>query len=389
MVDRVAAAELIQALTGGAQPAPSQGIVFQQGSEPAEQSWGFSSLPYVVLSPVSDKEESLPTVIQGAIDQLADLGNGGIVFLLEGTFLTTQLVMKSDITIMGSGWGTELKLIDGSNESVIVLEGINTERVGLIDLSINGNKANQSAGSYHGISFTNTSGSWSQVGPRHIIRNVLVKDCKADGVVLTDADWSQVTVYSSDNGSDGMNLASDFCNILLQAEGNGAYGLNLGTAVDNYVVFQSKSNSSGDITGTKDKNSIIFDHDFRLAGFFSSIIGTDGSSANQHFTWGKDGSLTSGNPLFDIITTADSVAKTVLRGNDGSTIRIFTTLDYENALIRLGNDALVRVVIPSFTNANRGTASAYPAGTIIWNTDDAAPNYSTGAAWVDAVGVGT
>ena len=40
----------------------------------------------------------------------------------------------------------------------------------------------------------------------------------------------------------------------------------------------------------------------------------------------------------------------------------------------------------SFTDANRGNASDFGAGTEIWNTDDNAPNFSDGANWRDAAG---
>lgn len=40
----------------------------------------------------------------------------------------------------------------------------------------------------------------------------------------------------------------------------------------------------------------------------------------------------------------------------------------------------------SYSNATRPTASLVPAGVMIWNTDDTAPNYSDGVNWRDAIG---
>ena len=40
-----------------------------------------------------------------------------------------------------------------------------------------------------------------------------------------------------------------------------------------------------------------------------------------------------------------------------------------------------------YSNATRPSATLYPAGFMIWNTSDSAPNYSDGTDWRDAVGV--
>ncbi len=46
--------------------------------------------------------------------------------------------------------------------------------------------------------------------------------------------------------------------------------------------------------------------------------------------------------------------------------------------------ATVRVAV--FTNATRPDPSTLPAGTVIFNSDDAAPNWSDGTAWRDSAG---
>lgn len=47
------------------------------------------------------------------------------------------------------------------------------------------------------------------------------------------------------------------------------------------------------------------------------------------------------------------------------------------------------LVLGSYTNANRPVATTVEAGTVIWNTDDAAINLSDGTVWRDAVGAAT
>lgn len=44
---------------------------------------------------------------------------------------------------------------------------------------------------------------------------------------------------------------------------------------------------------------------------------------------------------------------------------------------------------PSYTDGTRPTASTLPAGTMIWNTSDGAPNFATAGGWVDATGAAT
>lgn len=43
----------------------------------------------------------------------------------------------------------------------------------------------------------------------------------------------------------------------------------------------------------------------------------------------------------------------------------------------------------TYTNANRPAANTFPAGSMIWNSDDVAPNFSDGANWFDAAGGAT
>jgi pentose-5-phosphate-3-epimerase len=44
------------------------------------------------------------------------------------------------------------------------------------------------------------------------------------------------------------------------------------------------------------------------------------------------------------------------------------------------------IAMKTYTNSNRPSASSLAAGTMIYNTDDHAPNFSDGTNWRDAVG---
>jgi len=85
--------------------------------------------------------------IQVAIDTAADAG-GGEVVLGVGTFeISETLIMASNVTLTGSGYGTVIKLADGANVKVIS----NTNAAPYVDnvtvrrLAIDGNRTNQTA----------------------------------------------------------------------------------------------------------------------------------------------------------------------------------------------------------------------------------------------------
>jgi hypothetical protein len=69
-----------------------------------------------------------------------------------------------------------------------------------------------------------------------------------------------------------------------------------------------------------------------------------------------------------------------------------STLSYENGaiskLVAAGVISAVMYLRPeAYTNITRPSATLYPVGAGIWNTDDSAYNYSDGTAWRDSVGV--
>lgn len=57
--------------------------------------------------------------------------------------------------------------------------------------------------------------------------------------------------------------------------------------------------------------------------------------------------------------------------------------------LRAGVHQSGNMVLGSYTNASRPAATSLEAGTMIWNTDDAAPNFSDATIWRDSAGVAT
>jgi hypothetical protein len=119
--------------------------------------------------------------LQAAIDAVSAAG-GGTVTLLAGTFNVAGVVLKSNVYLKGAGRGnTILKLKNSAN--VDVLYGLNAYTLfgtlstggiydwGLSDLTIDGNRAN------------NTLGNGLAVyGYRYTLENVIIQNCAERGV---------------------------------------------------------------------------------------------------------------------------------------------------------------------------------------------------------------
>lgn len=116
------------------------------------------------------------TAIQEAIDDASTAG-GGKIFGPQGTFLIGKLTMKSNTVFCGSGVDvTIFKIKDSTNDNGLVFPTGGTNLV-LRDFTLDGNKANQTAG--NGILITNCD--------EIVIETVKVKDAFTHGILFDDA----------------------------------------------------------------------------------------------------------------------------------------------------------------------------------------------------------
>ena len=115
-------------------------------------------------------------VINSAINSLSDYG---VVLLLEKIFtLSSSIVLKNNIWLRGVGFATVLKVADGADCHAIT--GTDVSNVILSDFLIDGNKANQTVG-VHGIRIY----ADTQDNENIILQNIMVKNVKGHGIVLT------------------------------------------------------------------------------------------------------------------------------------------------------------------------------------------------------------
>lgn len=135
------------------------------------------------FTPVPQIGGDATATLQAMIDALDDIG-GGVLALGPYEYSITGLLLATDVTIQGMGMGVSgFRLAAGSNAHV--LEGVDVSRVGLRDLYIDGNKANQSIGTgnnWRGIYFRKTDGG--DYGD-HRILDVEVRDTVDHGCMFS------------------------------------------------------------------------------------------------------------------------------------------------------------------------------------------------------------
>lgn len=205
--------------------------------------------------------------IQAAIDSLP--ASGGKVLLTEGSFLisgTVSLPSTKRMTLAGLGPVTsELYLAASANCEMLLVQG---QQQVVTDLSLNGNYANNAAGSY-GIRVTNTK-VWLErlwitntkttgiyiIGtagtPAHAnkLTNLYLSGCQQDGIELGqyayDAQLNNVWIGTS--GRDGVRINTS--NIMMQnvhSWGNTGNGIYVNSGSNGLTqIFGSYCEQNGD-----------------------------------------------------------------------------------------------------------------------------------------------
>lgn len=200
------------------------------------------------------------TPIQNAINAAAADG-GGIVQIPRGTTYVDGLVLKQKVTLRGAGMdATTIKLRDGANTHVIKnyvsADGIeaNALLTSVKDLTIDGNKANQTSTS-HGIYFScnpllQKATNDSNFDSHHKVENVHIYGCKTDGFRGEGRSEMRLNnVWSDRNDGNAFNTSFDSFLVQCTAEKAGLEGF----YIDNGSVMLTncKSFNSGQITASR------------------------------------------------------------------------------------------------------------------------------------------
>ena len=182
MTERFTAEEIIRSLAGGAHPNVGDVPKF------TAKGWSFSSLVsgniffnIADAGATGDGSTDDTIAIQASIDAASAVG-GGIVYGPPGVYAATQIILKSHVIIMGSGWGTIFKQISATALDFVVLENISTEQYGMRDCKIDGNKTGQTVAN-EGI-FLDHSGVpvFETDDPMGFFFNLFIIGCKGHGI---------------------------------------------------------------------------------------------------------------------------------------------------------------------------------------------------------------
>lgn len=169
---------VISAIGGGGGPVAATLVVAASNSSQRGK-----DLADYVCDGVSDQVE-----INNALAALGAVG--GCVLLLEGTYIVDGPInVPSNATLAGQGWGTIIKIKDALNANINVVQNADqtngNTRIVLRDFTIDGNKANNTTGTQHGIYLSKTT--------YPSVSRLLVSNCRTNGIYLRESSNSTVT----------------------------------------------------------------------------------------------------------------------------------------------------------------------------------------------------
>ena len=213
--------------------------------------------------------------IQGCIDYAAGLG-GGVVYLPAGKYLTSSLVLKPGVTLLGFGrYATSLILAGGATTHLITGT---VNDAGVVNLTLNAKMSSQ----------VNRIDAVELVGHHIDIRNVVAKDCytsiniQKNGTAITisnvlceTASDACLRIGGTDGGLlvDGLEMTGLSTNLgvaYLVTDSNGDIYRNInihGTGALGIDVAGSQNYFDGKISGvTKDYEDLSGDNTFELFG---------------------------------------------------------------------------------------------------------------------------
>ncbi len=143
--------------------------------------------------------------IQAAIDEASSAG-GGLVILEPKQYNIDQLVMKTEVALMGQGWATILSqnvFDNGAGEgdgAMIILENSSTEKTRVSGIQMLGQQPSQTQPN-PGIYYNNVGGTHDESLAAHTLDNLWIRGTKGSGVLIKSAsrasNLSRIVVVNS------------------------------------------------------------------------------------------------------------------------------------------------------------------------------------------------
>jgi hypothetical protein len=191
---------------------------------------------------------------------LVSNSNGGRIILPAGIITVgSSIILRNNVHIWGNGWNAnQIRLLANSDCDVIKTyvspDGIenNAFFCGLYNLQINGNRDNQTPGTFnHGINATTNPISTKATNdidfdPTHIFFNVRIMQCSGHGYFQAGRSGNRlIAMWSQNNNGRGFHLSFDTELIGCHAQGNVLSGFFLGNS--STLVADSKSYNNGQV----------------------------------------------------------------------------------------------------------------------------------------------
>ncbi len=296
------------------------------GTSSAVASQNFDSADFVNTSTTSAQ-----TVINSAITALP--ASGGTVYLMEGTYVVDGTVtIPSNVTFAGAGAGTILKIKNSTNAALVVLSpgASATTGVRIQNLTLEGNKANNTSGVQYGID-TNAGSNGI------IIDSIIAKNFRQDGAFVrttTEAVISNSTFTG--NTVSGLNLQSVTHSTVSNniAATNGSYGFQVDGNHNTVSGNVSRANTGAGFYSTSGYTSYTSNnaygntsHGFWMTGQYSTVSNNVSSAntnagfyvaANNMVVSGNTASANTGPGIWMLTVSNNQISSNRLAANGGS-----------------------------------------------------------------------
>jgi parallel beta-helix repeat protein len=230
---------------------------------------------------------SAQATINAAITALP--ASGGVVYLTEGTFIIDgSITLPNNVTLMGSGEATVIKLKDSTASAVNMISSTSTSAVKVANLRIDGNKA-VSNNTFNHVGIYMSSVGTGLTASGATIDNVTVDNIggpASHGIHILAGSNATIT-NSTVRGGTYKGIASTAANTIIRnnrVNNNGWYGIAVsgddssvvGNTLDsnvNYGILVSSGTRTA-VTGNNVQNTL-----YDVSGFIAGIIVTGANTS--------------------------------------------------------------------------------------------------------------
>jgi parallel beta-helix repeat protein len=328
------------------------------------------------------------TTINTAITALPS--GGGVVYLVEGTYIVDgSITLNSNVTLIGSGPSTIIKFKDSTTSGTNMITATSKNNVGLQNLKLDGNKANNAGLNQSGVFLTSVgSGTGTSAVAGMTANNVNVVNFSKYGLNIgsgANHKFSNMTIgQNSDSGIiDSASPYTTFNNLTIQGNGtNGieAYRSDL-TITGNLIEGNSGSGMLLNSTGNSaiSSNTVVNNagHGIWVTGNNNTITGnTVQGNTVQGIKVGGDTTTVTGNMVasngnigIDVASDYNNVASNTVTSNGADGVYVESNSNYNNISgntitsnassgVEIWNSSINNQVTGNLLRDNGGTGSS-------------------------------